>query len=61
MRDDYGNTLKAGDRLSLSVGIPPREVIVTIETRRGRLVAINDEGSMSLREVLRVYPAEVIR
>lgn len=61
MRDDYGNTLKVGDRLSLLVGIPLREVIVTIETRRGRLVAVNDEGSMSLQEVLRVYPAEVIR
>lgn len=38
MRDDYGNTLNAGDRLSLSVGIPPREVIVTIKSRRGLLL-----------------------
>lgn len=59
--DDNGTEIKAGDKISLSVGIPGREVIVTVEERRGRLVAVNDEGSMALSTVLKFYPTEVVR
>lgn len=59
--DDYGTEIKAGDRLSLAVGCPSREVIVTVSVKRGRLVATNDDGSMALSSVLKYFPAEVVR
>lgn len=60
MTDDYGREIKAGDRLSLTVGMPGREVVVTVEDRRGRLVVANAEGRMTLASALRYFPAEVV-
>lgn len=59
--DDYGAEIKPGDRLSLSVGCPSREVIVAVVERRGRLVVTNAEGSMALSSALKYFPAEVVR
>lgn len=59
--DDYGNEIKDGDRLSIVVGIPGREVIGTVRAKLGRLVFENDEGNMPLSEVLKWYNSEVIR
>ncbi|MFM1816770.1 MAG: hypothetical protein RLZ98_3465 [Pseudomonadota bacterium] len=61
MTDDFGTEIKAGDRLSLSVGIPPREVVVTVTERNGRMSVKNAEGQMSLVRALRYFPAEVVR
>ena len=61
MKDDYGKSIKVGDTLSLSVGIPGRDVIVAVEDRRGRFVAVNDEGSMSLSDVLKFFPTEIVQ
>ena len=60
MKDDDSRRIKAGDILSLTVGIPGREVRVTVRSKRGRLVVDNDEGSMSLSRALRYFPAEVV-
>ncbi len=61
MKDDFGTEIKVGYRLSLSVGIPPREVIVTVAERNGRMSVRNAEGQMSLARALRYFPAEVVR
>lgn len=60
MKDDYGNDIKAGDKLSLVVGIPGREVIVIVKKRRGRLIVEDSEGSMPLSEALMLFPSEVV-
>jgi hypothetical protein len=60
VQDDFGTEIKSGDTLSLAVGIPPREVLATVVTRRGRLFVTNADGRMSLRAALRYFPAEVI-
>jgi hypothetical protein len=59
--DDYGAEISAGDRLSLTVGIPGREVSVTVTEKRGRLVVKNDDGEMALSSALRYFSAEVKR
>lgn len=59
--DDYGNEIKPGDILRLCVGIPGRDVRVTVKARRGRLIVENDEGSMALSSALRVFPVEVLK
>ena len=60
MKDDGGRQIKVGDTLSLSVGIPGRDVRVTVKSKRGRLTVENEEGSMSLSRALRFFPAEVV-
>jgi hypothetical protein len=60
-RDDYGTEIKAGDKLRLSVGIPPIEVVVEVKRRRGRLVAENADGGMAVSSVLKYYPTEVLK
>lgn len=60
MQDSEGREIKVGDRISLSVGIPGREVVVTVTERRGRLIVENADGRMSLASALRYFPAEVI-
>jgi len=59
--DDYGNEIKQGDILSLCVGIPGRDVRVTVKARRGRLVVENDEGAMALSSALKLFPVEVVK
>lgn len=61
LRDDYGAEIAIGDRLSLAVGAPAREVIVTVAKRNGRMIVEHDEGRMSLAQVLRYFPAEIVR
>jgi hypothetical protein len=58
--DDYGNLIKAGTRLRLVVGAPGRDVFVTVKTIRGKLYAVNAEGSMSVATALSVFPTEVV-
>ena len=40
MRDDKGKEIKVGDVLSLTVGIPGRDVRVAVRSKRGRLSSI---------------------
>jgi hypothetical protein len=60
-QDDYGNKIKVGDKISLSVGIPSIEVIVDVKRKRGRLVAENADGSMAVSSVLKYFPTEVVK
>jgi hypothetical protein len=61
VKDDYGNTIKVGDKLSILVGIPGREVIVTVKKKRGHLIVEDEEGAMPLSEALMYYPSEVLK
>lgn len=56
--DDFGQEIKVGDTLILIVGIPGREVVVKVEDRKGKIVAVNAEGSMSLTSALRYFTCE---
>lgn len=60
MQDHYGNPITAGSKLRLLVGIPGRDVFVTVRKKRGRLVGANDEGDMPVSEILQFFPTEVI-
>ena len=62
LTDDYGNEIKEGMTLSVGVGCPGREVLAKVIAKRGRLYAHNkDEGDLSVREVVKWYPVEVVR
>lgn len=60
-KDSDGQDIREGDTLELAVGIPPRAVLVKVEKRKGRFVATNEDGSMSLAECLKWYDCSVIR
>ncbi len=62
MLDDYGNEIKAGDTLSICVGMPGREVLAKVVLRRGRLYACNKaEGDITVRNAIKWYPVEVVK
>jgi hypothetical protein len=61
MQDSYGIEIKEGDTLRCVVGIPGRDVDVLVKKdRRGRWLAVNAEGSLSLSQVLKLYDCAVL-
>jgi hypothetical protein len=60
-KDSDGNEVREGDTLELCVGIPGRPVLVKVARRKGRLVATNAEGRMSLAACLKWYDCSIIR
>ena len=59
-KDDNGRTIKAGSKISFTVGIPGREVIARVVRRRGRLEVINDEATMPLWLVLKYFNVDLL-
>lgn len=59
--DHYGNAISIGDTIAFVVGIPGREVVGTVTRHRGRLIVANDEGRMTLYQVLRYFDCKVLK